>query len=429
MAIATSPPTSPKTSLPMSKSMEAKQQRLILMRRRAGALLAAVTVLFVVVTALGADGWLGYLQATAEASMVGGLADWFAVTALFRHPLGLPIPHTAIIPERKDQFGATLGEFVQESFLSPDAITERVRNAAVASRVATWLSDPANAHRLAGHALDAAVAAADVVRDEEVHRVLEDMVRERIEAIAVAPTAGRVLRALTEDGRHHEVIEVALRALERFLNEHSEDLRARFERESPWWLPGAVEDRIFDRLLTGARAVLRDAAENPEHSLREPIDRRLRTLADELEHSPAMLERGEQLKRDLLAQPQIRQWTASLWGDAKAALRAQADDPTSELRTRIAGAIQAGGERLRDDPTLLTKVDGTVERAVRYVAEHFDGEIAALVSSTIDRWDAEETSQRLELLLGPDLQYIRINGTVVGAAAGLALHSVAQALH
>ncbi|MEY2405433.1 MAG: hypothetical protein QOG39_349, partial [Acidimicrobiaceae bacterium] len=146
----------------MSRSTEAKQQRLVLMRRRAGAMLAGVSALFVLVTVIGADGWLGYVQATAEASMVGGLADWFAVTALFRHPLGLPIPHTAIIPERKEQFGATLGEFVQESFLSPEAITERVRNAAVGSRVATWLANPANADRLAGHVLDAAVAAADV---------------------------------------------------------------------------------------------------------------------------------------------------------------------------------------------------------------------------------------------------------------------------
>jgi uncharacterized membrane-anchored protein YjiN (DUF445 family) len=162
--------------------------------------------------------------------------------------------------------------------------------------------------------------------------------------------------------------------------------------------------------------------------LREPIDRRLRALADELESSPALRDRGEQLKRDLLAQPQMRTWTASLWGDAKAALRAQADDPSSQLRARIASAIRAGGERLRDDPALLAKVDTTVERGVRYVAEHFDGEIAALVTSTIDRWDAEETSQRLELLLGPDLQYIRINGTVVGGAAGLVLHSIAQAL-
>jgi uncharacterized membrane-anchored protein YjiN (DUF445 family) len=412
----------------MSRSTEAKQQRLVLMRRRAGAMLAGVSALFVLVTVIGADGWLGYVQATAEASMVGGLADWFAVTALFRHPLGLPIPHTAIIPERKEQFGATLGEFVQESFLSPEAIAQRVQAASVGSRVAAWLAEPANADRLAGHALDAAVAVADVLRDEEVHRVLEDVVRERIEAVAVAPTAGRALRAITEDGRHHEVVEAALHALDRFLDEHSVELRERFERESPWWLPGAVEDRIFDRLLTGARAILSDAAENPEHSLREPIDRRLRQLADDLESSPELRERGEQLKRDLLAQPQIRTWTASLWADAKAALRAQADDPTSQLRARLATAIQAAGVRLRDDPALLAKVDVTVENAVRYVAEHFDGEIAALVSSTIDRWDAEETSQRLELLLGPDLQYIRINGTVVGGAAGLVLHTIARGL-
>src|SRR5438128_4943204 len=191
------------TTLPRFTSEEARRHRLVVTRRSAGALLAFTTAVFIVVTIVGASGWLGYVQATAEASMVGGLADWFAVTALFRHPLGIPIPHTAIIPERKDQFGETLGSFVQESFLTPDAIVERVRAADVAPRLATWLSEPANADRVAKHAIDALVAVADMARDEDVHRVLEQAIRERIEAVPVAPLAGRLLEQLTADGRHH----------------------------------------------------------------------------------------------------------------------------------------------------------------------------------------------------------------------------------
>src|SRR3954453_17442855 len=174
-------------SLPRLKSEEVRRRRLVVTRRAAGALLAVSTVVFVVITLIGADGWLGYVQATAEASMVGGIADWFAVTALFRHPLGVPIPHTAIIPERKDQFGETLGDFIQDSFLTPETISSRVRAARVSTRLAGWLTAPGNAQRLSGHLADGAVALADLVKDEEVHAALEGIVREQLDRVQVPP--------------------------------------------------------------------------------------------------------------------------------------------------------------------------------------------------------------------------------------------------
>src|ERR1700730_3372163 len=187
-------------------SEQARRHQLVVSKRRATGLLAAVTLAFIVVTVIGGTAsWVGYLQATAAASMVGGLADWFAVTALFRHPLGLPIPHTAIVVERKNQFATTLGEFVQESFLTPDAIVERVRAAGVVARLADWLSEPANAARVAAEAADGAVAFADLLRDEDAHSLIEAVVRERIEAIPLAPLAGRALRFLTEVGRHDDL--------------------------------------------------------------------------------------------------------------------------------------------------------------------------------------------------------------------------------
>jgi uncharacterized membrane-anchored protein YjiN (DUF445 family) len=410
-------------------SEQSRRHQLAVTKRRATGLLAAVTVVFVASAVWGGDAtWVGYVEATAAASMVGGLADWFAVTALFRHPLGLPIPHTAIVVERKDQFGATLAAFMRESFLTGEVLVERVRAAGVVGRLGAWLGKEENAARVAAEASDAAVAGADLLKDDDVHRVIEEMVRSRVEDVALAPLAGRALRFFTQDGRHDELLDAMLSGLDRYLAAHGTELRAQLGARSPWWLPGAVEDRIFDRLLDGARAVLREMAADRNHDLRRQFDARLRLLAAELETSVDFYERGERLKDELLAQPQVREWVASLWADAKVELRAQACDPSSELRRHLLSGIVAAGRRLQDDPDLAATVQRALERGVGYLADHFDGDIAAFISGTISRWDAEETASRLELLLGPDLQYVRINGTVVGAVAGLALHAIAAAL-
>jgi uncharacterized membrane-anchored protein YjiN (DUF445 family) len=216
--------------------------------------------------------------------------------------------------------------------------------------------------------------------------------------------------------------------MERYLAVHGQELRAQLGPRSPWWLPGAVEDRIFDRLLDGARTVLQDMAGDRNHELRRQFDARLRLLAAELETSVDLFEKGERLKHEVLSQPQVREWVASLWADAKGQLRAQACDPGSPLRKRLVLGIMAGGRRLQDDRELAATVQTAIERAVAYLVDHFEDDIVAFVTGTIARWDAEETASRLELLLGPDLQYVRINGTVVGAAAGLALHAVSALL-
>ena len=406
-----------------------RRQLLARGRRQATGLLVAVAAVFVALQLWGEDAtWVGYAEAAVEAGMVGGLADWFAVVALFRHPLGLRIPHTAIIVTRKDQFGRTLGNFVQTSLLTPDVVAERVRGARLVPRVAAWMAEPDNAARVARHAADAAVTAADLLRDDEVHRALEDVARRRLETTPLAPVAGRALQAMTEHGRHHELLDVVLRAVDRFLAENRASLRARFGTESPWWLPGAAEDRIFDRLFEGARTVLREVARDPDHELRRDVDARLRRLSEDLQSDPALRARGEELKRELLAQPELRAWAASVWDDVKAGLRTQAADPGSPLRRRLADTIAALGRRLLDDPVLAARVEDAVESGVRYVADQFSDEIGGMVSGTVSRWDGRETADRLELLLGPDLQFIRINGTVVGSLAGLAIHAAGQVL-
>jgi uncharacterized membrane-anchored protein YjiN (DUF445 family) len=401
-------------------------------RRQATGLLLGVAAALVAVHLLtdgAGDGGsaAGYAIAGLEAAMVGGLADWFAVTAVFRHPLGLPIPHTAVIPERKDSFGETLGDFVQEHLLTRDAIVERIRSARPAPRAAAWLARPENAARVAGHLVDASVTLADLLADEDVHRAIDDAVRSRIDATPLTPLAGRGLELLTEGGRHQEVLDVVLRAVDRFLRENRADLRTRFGSEAPWWLPEALEDRVFDRLLDGVHRVLTDVVRDPDHELRRDFDERVRRFARDLQTSPALRERGEALKQELLAQPQLREWTGTIWRDIKATLRAQADDPASPLQRRLTDTLIALAQRLQDDPALTTRIDEAVERAAQYVSEQFHDEIAAMVSTAIVRWDGREAATRLELLLGPDLQFIRINGTLVGGLAGLLIHAASQA--
>ncbi len=413
--------------LPRPGSELRRARQLVVMKRRATALLAAVTLAFLAVTRFGGTGgWAGYAQAAAEAAMVGGLADWFAVTALFRHPLGLPVPHTAIVVERKDQFAETLGQFIQESFVTPDAIVERVQAAGVVDRLAEWLSDPDHAARAAAELTSALGVVLDFAPDEEVQRNLESTLADRLDTVTLAPAAGRTLEFLIAEERHSPVETAAFAGLERYLGEHGTELRDRVGPESPWWLPGAVEDRIFERLLTAARTVLSAMASDPEHPMRRSFDQYLAKLADDLQHSPELAQRGEQLKHDLMNRPEVRDWVGSLWIDLKGRIRDEIDDPTSPLRDRLAAMLVDLGQRLADDAALRATVDDVLADAARFAATRFDGEIADLVSGTISRWDAAETSRRLELLLGPDLQFIRINGTVVGAAAGLALHAVAQ---
>ncbi len=417
------------TSAPVVPAEVLRRRRLATMKRRATALLAAVTVVFLVVTKFGGDAvWAGYVQAGAEAAMVGGLADWFAVVALFRHPLGIPIPHTAIVVERKDQFAITLGGFIQDAFLTREAIVTRLRAAEVVPRLADWLVVPANASKVAAEIMTGAVTVVDMLRDDDVHRVMQRFVQERLDTVALSPLAGRSLRFAIRDGRHQQALDVGLRELDRYLSENSEQLRSKVGTTSPWWLPGAAEDRIFERLVAAAHTLIGEMLEDREHNLRSHFEARLVVLAHDLEHDPTYLERGERLKRDVLDQPELQDWVAALWTDAKDQLRTQASDPESQLRRRLTSAIMTGGARLRDDRAIRTKAEDSLETAALYAVDRFQGEIGGLVSSTIARWDAEETASRLELLLGPDLQFIRINGTVVGALAGLALHAVVQLL-
>ncbi len=390
------------------------------MKRLATGLFVLAALVFLVCVLAGGDRtWVGYVRATAEASMVGALADWFAVTALFRHPLRLPIPHTAIIPRKKDQIGASLGAFVQENFLTRGVVEERVAAVDVPRRVGEFLAAPGRAERLAGDAGVALGALGDLLRDEDVQPAVAALVDRRLRETPAAPVLARVIELVIEGDRHQEVLSAGLTALASFLEENQAVFRAQLGDASPSWVPVWVDDRVFDKIFSLLQGFFAEVGEDPRHELRLSYDKRLRAYVQALRTDPETAARVEKLKHELLDHPAVRTWSGSLWTNAKNAVIAAAADPDSELRARVAALIRHVAELLQTDPTVREQVQRQSLRAVGYVVDRFSGDLADLVSSTVARWDTEETSRRIELQVGRDLQWIRVNGTVVGGLAGL----------
>lgn len=404
-----------------------RRRALRLMKTRATGLLIAAAAVFVVARVFHGDhAWLGYVQAAAEGAMVGGLADWFAVTALFRHPLGIPIPHTALVPTRKDQLGRALGEFVQDNFLATPIIAEKVRSAHLTARAADWIGRPGNAASFARHASAGLAGAAGVLRDETVQGAIEQGIVGWLRRTPLAPLAGRAIEIATAQGRHTELVDAGIRGAIRFLDEHRESLRSRFGRESPWWVPEAIDDRVFAKLFDGLRGFLMEVGERPDHEFRDYLEQRVADFAVRLKDDPELLARGEAIKDEVLSHPAVRRWTGSLWSDLKAGIQRQADDPSSELRRRIEIEAQSLGRLLAGDAELRQKIDSWLESVLVYAVEEQRHHAGDLIATTVARWDPNDASTRIELAVGRDLQFIRINGTVVGGLAGLAIYAVGQ---
>ena len=384
---------------------------------------AALYVLTLEVHGGGKGGW-AYLRAASEAGMVGGLADWFAVTALFRRPLGLPIPHTAIIPTRKDDIGHSLEEFVGTNFLSEAVVRDRVASAHVPHRLGVWLAEPEHAVRIADETAVAAAGALRVLRDDDVQAVLGRAALNRVSSVSIGPWLGKLGEPLVADGVHHRLVDVAMSRLAAWLRADSDHVVAVIARQAPDWAPGFLDRPVARRVHAELLRVAEDVAADPDHRLRRTFDDFLLRLARDLQDDPATIARLDSLVAGVSGREDVHQAVADAVAGGRRLLVELIESPDSELRSRVASRLADLAQRLQEDGSLQRKLDGWLGDAVAYAVTHYRDELTTVIGDTIGRWDGPETARRVELQVGRDLQFIRVNGTLVGALAGVVIHAL-----
>ena len=406
-----------------------KARQYAIMRRRATGLLAGFALLFVGLTVLVhlrpdfAPFWVRLARATAEAAMVGGLADWFAVTALFRHPLGIPIPHTAIVAHRKDRIGRSLGNFVGNNFLAREVIARQLAGMRLGERAARWLSEPAHQARVARAIAGGIARAAESVPDEELRDSVHTTLVAQLRKAHVAPLLGDLLTMATTDDRHQEMLDRLVTLVSRVVHDNKELIRVRIAEESPWWVPNVVDDKLYQKIVAGIERTLDDVSDNDEHPLRAQFDHALRDFTDKLQNSPEMIARAEGMKERLLEHPAVAELSGALLGAARQSLAKYAgpDAPSPEPLERTLAGI---AERALASEQLLQDIDEALERLVLGVVDQYRPEVAELIARTVEGWDATDASRKIEVQVGRDLQFIRINGTLVGGLVGLLLYLI-----
>lgn len=417
---------------PLTQLSPADQDRFRALRRMKAVALGALifmAVVFVFAFAFQERiGWLSYVRAAAEGGMVGALADWFAVTALFRRPLGLPIPHTAIIPSRKDEIGRTLGEFVETNFLEGDVVRTKLASTHIAQRAGEWLRETPHAERVSAEGATIATAILNALSDDDVRDLITDLAREHLVSPEWGPPAGAWLEKIVEADAHHGAVDLAADSIERWLETNAESFTGLVSRRLPGWVPKLahrlVDDTVYHEAIKFVRAVQAD----PQHPARLAIDGYLGRLADSLQNDPETRAKLENAKASLFDSPRVGALAAEAWNTAKNGLLAALADPESGLRRRAVEALEEVGERLTTDAALQHRVDTWVSDATVFLVDRYRHDIASIITDTVERWDPVETTEKIELMVGRDLQYIRLNGTFVGALAGLVIFTVAHAL-
>lgn len=397
------------------------------------ALLAAAAVIFLACSfwqsrAGGAPGWVGYVRAAAEAGMVGGLADWFAVTALFRHPMGLPIPHTALIPRNKDRLGDSLSGFVGENFLNAELITEKVATAEIPLRVGQWLATPENAAkassevgRLVGNALRA-------IDPADAEALIRGGIVDKLAQPEWGPPLGRALGQLIEDGRVQPVVDDVVGWACRKVEDSQELIVSMVDGRAPSWAPKFVNDLVGERIYRELLGWCRDVAANPNHEARVALLGYITQLSVDLQHDPQLMARVEGWKDELMASRPVAAAAPAIWERTSAGLIDAAGDPQSLLRRKVEEYALDWGQRLVSEPELRDQFNRRITDVAAFVASNYSGQITAIISETVQAWDAEEASDKIELMVGKDLQYIRLNGTIVGSLAGLVIYTISQIL-
>src|SRR5687768_899736 len=373
------------------------------------------------------EGWpaLGFVKAFAEAAMVGGLADWFAVTALFRHPLGLPIPHTAIIPRNKDRIGAALASFVRDNFLTPSVVARRMRNLDVAGAVGRFLASPPAEGRMREGASRLIADLLESLDQERLGGMVKSAVASRLRALEMAPLLGKALETAIGDDRHIPILDAMVTWIGRTLDANEELIRDMVHQRAGLIMRLAgLDERLAEAIIDGLRKLTIDMAVDPDHPLREKAEEGLAALAWDMQHDADMRAKVEGWKNEIIANKAVTDWVGGLWETSRAGLLRAARDPAAAMAGKFGEALRQLGETLQQDARLNKAINQFARRAVVGMVASYGSGIVKLVSVTVRGWDARTVTDRLENAVGRDLQYIRINGTMVGGLVGLTIHTI-----
>ncbi len=398
------------------------------MRRTATGLIVLMAALFLFSGRyLGLHPGWGYLHAFAEAAMVGGLADWFAVTALFRRPLGLPIPHTAIIPENKDRIADTMAGFLRENFLTPAVVGRRMGAMNLAGAVGSYLADPKSVKdsRIRAGAGELAIEVLESLDPERLGTQVRSGIKSQLGKLDIAPLLGGMLEAMIADGRHKPLIDKIIRWAGLVLEDNEATVRDMVHRRANAVLRfTGLDERLANSVLDGLYKLLAEVLVDPEHPLRDKIEEGLQELAKGLREDPEMQERVERMKRELLENPAIGEWWQGVWERLRANLIQTIRNSGGTGHGYIGETLGELGAALRDDERLQRQVNRFARRTAVGVATRYGDQIVRLVSETVRRWDAQTITDRVEGAVGRDLQFIRINGTLVGGLVGVTIHAL-----
>ena len=368
---------------------------------------------------------LGFVKAFAEAAMVGGLADWFAVTALFRHPLGIPIPHTAIIPRNKDRIGDTLAAFLRDNFLTPSVVARRMRGVDVAGAIGRFLTNPPNEGRMREGASRLVADVLEALDQERLGGMVKGVVATRMKSLEVSPLLGQTLDSAISTERHVPMLDGIITWAGRTLDANEDMIRDMVHQRASWILRLAgLDERLADAIIDGLRRLTIDMAVDPYHPLRAKAEEGLAKLASDMQHDPEMRAKVEELKNEIIANKAVTDWIDSMWERTRASLLKAARDPDATMAGKFGDTIRQLGQTLQEDDRLKHTINQFARRAVVGAVASYGTSIVGLVSDTIRGWDARTVTGRLEGAVGRDLQYIRINGTLVGGLVGLLIHTI-----
>jgi uncharacterized membrane-anchored protein YjiN (DUF445 family) len=367
------------------------------------------------------------LRAASEAALVGGLADWFAVSALFRHPFGLPIPHTAIIPRNKDRIGDGLGRFVERNFLVPNLLAAKLRSLDLGSRISNWLAIPANAHQLALRFAAAVPFLLNSLGDQELRGFLRRTLRNQLRAANLAPPLGRLLEVMTQAKHHQVLFDRALLLATELLLRHEDRIYAIVSEKSSWWVPPSLDRSIARKLIKGLYELFEELAAQ-DHEARLGFDKAVTQFIHKLKHAPEFHARVDALKHELVEKPIVQEYLDAVWDEVRRLVLEDIHAGDSRLVTTLADALQSLGHNLARDNAVRERLNNALERVAIDLTEPWRPEIGRFIAEVVHSWDTETVTARLELVVGRDLQYIRINGTLVGALVGISLFLISHLL-